>query len=285
MAEKWPDCQSARGYTGRVGVRNSTYASWEKGEKDPSWIGVSAIVRATGCNSHWLLTGEGEMFAGEGGGRSGEAAPRPDSVAEAPHPAPDPKQEALCSLSRVREILEDLDLGLARREAAPSPVFKIVAGPVDKKTLREIETEGDVIRVVPILDGRIAAGQPRMVWEQERTGYAYCYAGAVPHPEATSCVRVAGDSMAPVIPSGALVAIDHTLRNPADMCTRRRKHPIAAVRGEDGGCVIRNISLYDHMLVCRPENPGDDHPELKFDLKIQDNPIIGQVIWWWVSEL
>ena len=60
---------SQRELGNRIGVTDTTVSSWERGVTEPNASQTTAIVHATGCNEHWLLTGEGEPFPAEGDGK------------------------------------------------------------------------------------------------------------------------------------------------------------------------------------------------------------------------
>lgn len=51
-----------RGFQKIAGVKDHTLRSWLREESKPGFDALSAIVAATKCDSHWLLTGEGEPF-------------------------------------------------------------------------------------------------------------------------------------------------------------------------------------------------------------------------------
>lgn len=46
----------------RIGVRQSTIAGWETGQRIPPDSAIVSICREFGVSEHWLRTGEGEMF-------------------------------------------------------------------------------------------------------------------------------------------------------------------------------------------------------------------------------
>lgn len=46
----------------RLGVKQTTVASWELGTRDPQDMVIKAICDNYGVNETWLRTGEGEMF-------------------------------------------------------------------------------------------------------------------------------------------------------------------------------------------------------------------------------
>lgn len=46
----------------RIGVKQSTIAGWETGQRIPPEASVVSICREFNVSEHWLRTGEGEMF-------------------------------------------------------------------------------------------------------------------------------------------------------------------------------------------------------------------------------
>ena len=303
-----------------IGIAPSTYGRYET-ERDLPGEVLAAIEANTPIRIQWLLSGEGKMFK-TGTPVANAEAP---TVAELPQPrvvsplvstndrynlpqsavaeaaayylGDSPKADIVAALRRLTDAIEAHEIvdpeelaRLLRTEPGPAkdaPVLTIVSGrDLSREERAGLEGDGEAFRLVPILEGRIAAGAPRQVWEEEIEDWAVCNAASVPHPASTSCVRVAGNSMAPDIPDSALVAVDHSVRDAREMQCRSG-NPRAAVRDDQGGCVIRNVRLYGATLVCTPQNPGPDHPELTFDFSDEnaDNPIVGQVIWRWVSEI
>lgn len=47
----------------KAGVVARTLQRWEKGEQVPDGVAITKMAKATGVHPHWLLTGEGEMYA------------------------------------------------------------------------------------------------------------------------------------------------------------------------------------------------------------------------------
>ena len=46
----------------RIGVKQSTIAGWETGQRIPPDSAIVSICREFGVSEHWLRTGDGEMF-------------------------------------------------------------------------------------------------------------------------------------------------------------------------------------------------------------------------------
>ena len=47
----------------KANIVTRTLQRWEKGEQIPDGVSITKIAKATGVHPHWLLTGEGEMYA------------------------------------------------------------------------------------------------------------------------------------------------------------------------------------------------------------------------------
>jgi len=92
--------------------------------------------------------------------------------------------------------------------------------------------------------------------------------------DTTRCLRVRGDSMHPILPDGSICAVDLAQRDPQVLLKK-----IVAARVDDG-VTIKWLQLAKDVLVLRPENREHDtivlHPG-----EDDENPIIGQVTWWW----
>ncbi len=350
FAEQRPEFVRVKPYTQWLGVPNSTYDSWEKGDRIPPAKGLHQIAEKTGVNLNWLLRSEGLIFGPPkapssskllaSGNGTGIAYQNADGVSKCGHEndvtryvptkgvskldtsqVAEPsikykpaglREQIMGQLRQAAAYLEGYDLvpagerprhgAGARHEAGPQvpPVLRIVpaaANAAAGDSLAEIEAESEHIVVVPILEAKVAAGAPRNIWQCEIEGWAFCYAAHVPHPKDTHCLRIAGDSMAPVIPAGALIGIDHAINDPRQMRTRLGHAPKALLRIEGEGspamggapaCVVRNIKLVgEQWLMGTPENASGEFPEFTFDLAEPDtlNAVLGQVIWWFTSEL
>jgi len=126
---------------------------------------------------------------------------------------------------------------------------------------------------IPVLRDAAAAGSPREISEADIDGYALIYYAWCPNPANFTCVRVRGDSMAPILHDGALVAIDHAQRDPLLL------HQKMVAARHEGGVTIKWLERRpDNSLALVPENKA--HPNLVLP-RTADNPIVGLVAWWW----
>ena len=110
----------------------------------------------------------------------------------------------------------------------PTPELRVVAPADWSDRLRALESL-DHYAPVPLLKDAAAAGSPRAIVEGDIEGYALVHYAWCPNPANFSCLRVRGDSMAPILHNGAIVALDHTLRDPLAL-----NQKMVAARYEDG---------------------------------------------------
>jgi phage repressor protein C with HTH and peptisase S24 domain len=88
----------------------------------------------------------------------------------------------------------------------------------------------------------------------------------------TTCVRVHGDSMSPLLPQGSIAAINHEERSPEML-----KGKIVAARVDDG-VIIKYFDYTKNLFVFYSENK---QYEPVFVEKSHENVIIGKVEWFW----
>jgi phage repressor protein C with HTH and peptisase S24 domain len=131
----------------------------------------------------------------------------------------------------------------------------------------------DEYLAVPLVEGSVAAGAARVVADQIE-GWAMIHASAIGRRRNLVAVRVAGDSMAPLLTDGTIVAIDRDDR-------RIRPGAIYAVR-VDGGITVKYVELEGQELVLIPENRA--HREQRVHVgEGADSPVLGRMVWSWRS--
>jgi SOS-response transcriptional repressor LexA len=190
---------------------------------------------------------------------------------------------------------EPLKLEAIARRVGVSPSWLLAGeGPVDlppepltRPEMRLVEAKGKWFRglalrieayfPIPLVAGSVAAGSPTTVSENDVDDWipAIYHKDWCPHPDQTVCVRVKGDSMAPTIPDGGLVAIDLVQRDPARLVRR-----VVALRRDGGVTVKRLVRLGDGRYVARPDNPDSAELYVYGADEIAD-AVVGKVVWWW----
>jgi hypothetical protein len=98
----------------------------------------------------------------------------------------------------------------------------------------------------------------------------------LPNPAETVGVRLDDDAMHPILPSGSIVAIDRSIRDPLLLQGR-----IVAARPESEPCV-RWLDISGRHMILRPNQPSKDHTMIPVELDaVSDDLILGQVVWSW----
>jgi len=91
-------------------------------------------------------------------------------------------------------------------------------------------------------------------------------------------VEVVGDSMAPVLRSGAIVATDRSDK-------KITRQGIFAIR-ISGKCTVKYARIEGHQLILYPHNlESREEFQAVIDLRTEPDPIIGRVIWCWQAFL
>lgn len=222
----------------RLDVTKKTVAEWEQGRQPPSPERLLQLAKLAppGDIRHWLTR--------HALGRIGAEA---------------------------HLVLEAL---LDGRSLTPGPLpageLRIVTADWSER-LRALERL-DHYAPVPLLRDAAAAGAPRAISEADIEGYALVHFGWCPDPGNFVCLRVRGDSMAPILHDGAIVGVDHSQRDPAML----HQQLVAALY--EGGVTIKWLERQpDGRLLLVPENKN--HSTLVLP-RTPENPIVGMVAWY-----
>jgi SOS-response transcriptional repressor LexA len=93
-----------------------------------------------------------------------------------------------------------------------------------------------------------------------------------PNPEHTSCLRVKGNSMAPLINDGFVLAVDALQRDPAKLDGK-----IVIAWNKDKGLIVSRMRHFDGTTVLQPENPQYEAITLN---KHNRWKVLARVLWW-----
>lgn len=129
----------------------------------------------------------------------------------------------------------------------------------------------------PLVEGKIAGGSPMEVAENVK-GYAVIDQRQLKGRDRRDlvAVEVKGDSMAPVLRSGAIVAIDRSDK-------KIMKQGIFAIR-ISGKCTVKYARIEGHQLILYPHNlESREEFQAVIDLRTEPDPIIGRIVWSWQS--
>ena len=93
-----------------------------------------------------------------------------------------------------------------------------------------------------------------------------------PNPSQTSCLRVQGNSMMPLIHDGYVIAVDASQRDHAELDGK-----IVVAWNKDRGLTVSRFRRYDHTEVLQSENP--DYESITMG-KANNWKILAKVLWW-----
>ncbi len=125
---------------------------------------------------------------------------------------------------------------------------------------------------VPLLKDAAAAGSPRLIEEAEVDETLIFPRKWCPHPEATTCIKITGDSMTPVLEEHDIVAVDTSSQEPS-----RLVNEMVAARDPHGAITIKWLRKVDDDFVLIPNHTSKRHPPVMLSHE-RGWKIIGQVL-------
>ena len=93
-----------------------------------------------------------------------------------------------------------------------------------------------------------------------------------PHPEFTTCLRVKGSAMVPLLQSGYIIVVDTSQVNASEI----ESGDIVVVSHESNGLVVARLMHYDSVEVLVPENREYE----SIILSSSAWRVVGKVLWW-----
>ncbi|WP_197491179.1 helix-turn-helix transcriptional regulator [Planctomyces sp. SH-PL62] len=225
----------------RLNLPARTWYNYETGVTVPAEVLLS-FIQLTGTSPTYLVSGEGARYLGAGEDR---------------------QTADLSPVELIRRGLEKLERERAAQSASPVGESKSASG----RECHEFQSvpvfpPEELMR--PTLDPKRAEGR------------VLAYPQWFPHPAETIAVRVADDSMAPILAEGSVVAIDRSETDPEAL-----QGKLVAARSEEK-LVIRWLDLSGRHLILRPNQPGRDHPLAAVELdELPADFLIGRVVWSW----
>jgi len=158
-----------------------------------------------------------------------------------------------------------------RQAPLPGEGVRVITSADLSDRFRALEGLSDFVPI-PLLKDAAAAGSPREISDADLDGYALLHYSACPNPADFTCIRVRGDSMAPILHDGALVAIDHSQRDPLALHQK-----MVAARTPDGVVIKWLERSPDGSL--RLVSESKSYPPIDLP-RTHSNPILGLIAWW-----
>jgi SOS-response transcriptional repressor LexA len=93
-----------------------------------------------------------------------------------------------------------------------------------------------------------------------------------PNPSTTSCFRVRGSSMSPLISDGYILVVDFAQNNIGELDGK-----VVIAWHKDKGLTVSRLKRYDHTFVLQSENAS--YESITFNSK-QRWKIVAKVLWW-----
>lgn len=177
-------------------------------------------------------------------------------------------------LCRAIELTTDLD-----PHPIETPTAEIYFGHSVEESMAAYGRKIDPVQYVaiPLVEGKMALGSPMEVAENVK-GWALIHRKKLKGREHRDllAVEVEGDSMVPVLRSGAIVAIDRSDK-------KITKQGIFAIR-ISGKCTVKYARIEGHQLILYPHNlESREEFQAVIDLRVEGDPIIGRIVWSWQS--
>jgi len=154
------------------------------------------------------------------------------------------------------------------------PTIHIVTPEEGQRLLKEKEGI-DTFIPVPLIEEKIAAGNPMFIENGDVEGYCVIYEKWA-RGRNMVCVRVKGESMHPTICNGSIVGID--IGN-----NEFEEGKVFAARYNDG-CTVKRVFRQDEdYLILSSDNPDRiNYRDMIINLKeTEETPLIGKVVWAW----
>jgi phage repressor protein C with HTH and peptisase S24 domain len=152
-----------------------------------------------------------------------------------------------------------------------SPNLSIISPEEYHERISEFHDLDDFVPVRLLAD-EAAAGDPMCINDNDIEGFVIIYRKWCKTPLTTTCVRVKGRSMHPILRDGSIIGINHLKTDPEDL-----RGKIVAAR-DDGGVTIKTLMMDTKCFILHPANSEFDNIIIR---KEEGNPIIGKVEWFW----
>jgi transcriptional regulator with XRE-family HTH domain len=142
-----------------------------------------------------------------------------------------------------------------------------------KKAKLGSNTKDRNLLAIPLYATTPAVGIPKttVIHREEALEFVVAPLGWCPHPEHTICLRLSGNTMAPILQQGSIFAVDEADKDPEKLVGK-----MVLATHEDCGLMVHWYQRYGHTSMLVPENK--EHPPTY--IENDDWKIAGKVVWW-----
>jgi SOS-response transcriptional repressor LexA len=172
----------------------------------------------------------------------------------------------------IATVVPDLEQRLYKRDGKTEIEVIAARGATRSGSLLELKKKPDAV-AVPLLKDAAAAGSPRLIDQASVEDVLIVPRKYCPHPDFTTCIRVTGDSMRPVLEEGYIVAVDTAQIEPKELIEK-----MVAARDPDGGITIKWLRKVRDDFLLVPQNTSTRHQPVILS-KEPGWKIVGKVVW------
>ena len=169
------------------------------------------------------------------------------------------------------DLMRVLPAVRSRLQKERLPALQIVQAGVHK--LRKKQNDLVAIPVLPVVAATHGGkGDPEDVLDQTRPETVLAAPSSwCPNPAYTSCLRVRGRSMMPVLHDGYIIAVDKSQTN-----RRQLYGEIVMASHQEQGLIVSRLQRFDGTEVLVPENREHD----SIAISSGDWRIVAKILWW-----
>jgi SOS-response transcriptional repressor LexA len=176
----------------------------------------------------------------------------------------------------IAVVVPDLEQRLYKRDGKLAIEVVAARGATKAGSILELKKRPDAV-AVPLLKDAAAAGSPRLIDAADVEDVLIVPRKFCPHPDFTTCIRVTGDSMSPVLEEGYVVAVDTTAGDTKELVGK-----MVAARDPDGGITIKWLRQIKNDVLLVPNHTSTRHQPVILS-KEPGWKIVGKVVWWFAQ--
>ncbi|HWR36000.1 MAG TPA: S24 family peptidase [Clostridia bacterium] len=225
-------------FAAQLGVSSMAVSRWERGQNEPAADIYLAIGKMAGDPDCWYFW-----------------------------------QRAGLTIGDILKVLPDAQGRMVSTSSTVKLEVIPARGATRESTGTKLKTQPDLVAVALLKDAA-AAGSPRLIDSAAVEDVLVFRRRSIPHPESTICLRIAGESMTPILEDGFVVCVDTHEQDHSHLYNE-----MVAARDPDGGVTVKWLRKVgaDDMLIAQHTSPRFPPVLLSREPGWR---IIGRVLFW-----
>lgn len=243
-----------------MGTRAPVISRYERGRRVPDAAWLIRLGKAyPAANVSRIVTGAGPVLLPEGE----QAVVDGPEVYRGSGPVTDD------------DLLVELRRRLAERKPGEGPIVWTAA-----RRQMEGADDREAYTAVPYMADAAAAGDGAVIEDDQVAGYVLIHRRVAPDPTRLRCVRISGESMAPALTDGSIVAFDVTRTDP-----REANGQVVIARTGEGEVVVKRWRQNSMHVLLYSDNPDQRrYPPIVLEPHLVGaGALRGIGIWAWVD--